>query len=408
MIYDAIVVGLGGVGSFALRALAKASKNPKVLGIEQYVTGGHLQGSSHGYTRIYRHAYFEHPSYVPWCSFSTKQFQELQEEQNVPLIKEAGCIVIEPEAEDGGMPPMCKASYDAAKEHGIPVEYLDNETLRARYPQFNSKHKFVGVYEQSGGLVRPELTLTAAINDAKTKGAEIKEETRVLNYEEVEVNGEVVVQVRIQHKDESPIEVTTKSLLIAGGGWVGSLLPGWADHAVPYRQLQGWLDVSTTNDPSQYGNAQFPAWLMVTPDWPIPMYGPPCDTDGDPLHKHWLKVGLHGRRVLIDNPSDNPTIATPAEIQEVQDAAWTIFSTNTCEQSKLVHVAPCIYTITPDWNFMIGTPKGYQKVFGVAGLSGHGFKMTPALGQMMADFALQDGDISHWKADFCSPSRFGV
>ena len=327
------------------------------------------------------------------------------------LIKEAGCIVVEVEPEDGAgsMPPLCQAAYDAAQEHGIPVEYLDHETLRARFPQFSTKYKMVGLFEPSAGLVRPERTLAAAIHVAKENGAEIMEETRVLGYQEVELEGETVVQVRMQRKDESPCEVTTKSLLIAGGGWVGTLLPGWADHAKPYRQLQGWLDVSKTSDASVYGDSQFPAWVMVNPDWPIPLYGPPCDTDGDdPLHQHWLKVGLHGRKVLIHDPSDNPTTATPAEIQEVQDAARTVFSTSTSAQSTLAHVAPCIYTITPDSHFMIGTPKGHTKVFGVAGLSGHGFKMTPALGQMMADFALRDGDIQHWKADFCSPSRFGV
>ena len=410
--YDAIVVGLGGVGSFALRSLTKSGqKNLKVLGIEQYTTGGHLMGSSHGHTRIYRHAYFEHASYVPWCQHSTQVFRELEEEQNVSLIQEAGCLVLEAELEDNSkMPPLCQASFDAAQKHDIPVEYLNNETLVERFPQFNHSNRLVGLYEPSGGLVRPERALAAAIDEAKKNGAGIRQETRVLSYKEIELNGEVVVQVCLQGKDEdSPCEVTTKSLLIAGGAWAGTLLPSWAEYAKPYRQLQGWLDVSQTIDASVYMNAQLPAWVMVNPDWPIPLYGPPCDTDGDPNHKHWLKVGLHGRRsVLIEDLAGNSTTATPAEIQEVQDAARVIFSASTCDQSKLAHVAPCIYTITPDEHFIIGPPRGFTKVFGIAGLSGHGFKMTPALGQMMADFALRDGDIEHWKADFCSPSRFGL
>jgi sarcosine oxidase len=56
---------------------------------------------------------------------------------------------------------------------------------------------------------------------------------------------------------------------------------------------------------------------------------------------------------------------------------------------------------------MIGQPASQERVYVVAGLSGHGFKMTPALGQILADLALEQ-DISHWKTDFVSPARFGL
>lgn len=66
-----------------------------------------------------------------------------------------------------------------------------------------------------------------------------------------------------------------------------------------------------------------------------------------------------------------------------------------------------MYTMTADEHFLIGVPKGYTNVCAIAGLSGHGFKMAPALGQMLADFATGK-DWDHWNVDFCSPKRFGV
>ena len=54
--YDAIVVGLGGMGSAALYHLAK--RGLSVLGIEQFEIP-HTLGSSHGLTRIIRLAYYE-------------------------------------------------------------------------------------------------------------------------------------------------------------------------------------------------------------------------------------------------------------------------------------------------------------------------------------------------------------
>ena len=60
--YDAIVVGVGGMGSAALYHMAKRGK--RVLGIERFGIA-HDLGSSHGVTRIIRMAYYEAPGYVP-------------------------------------------------------------------------------------------------------------------------------------------------------------------------------------------------------------------------------------------------------------------------------------------------------------------------------------------------------
>jgi sarcosine oxidase len=84
---------------------------------------------------------------------------------------------------------------------------------------------------------------------------------------------------------------------------------------------------------------------------------------------------------------------------------WGGASHSTSSDSFFAEAVPCLYTMTPDKNYLIGSP--IPGVFCVAGLSGHGFKMTPALGQMMADYAL-GFDLKGWHLDFCSPSRFGL
>ena len=60
--FDAIVLGVGGMGSAACLELAR--RGQRVLGLEQFPLV-HARGSSHGQTRIIRTAYAEHPSYVP-------------------------------------------------------------------------------------------------------------------------------------------------------------------------------------------------------------------------------------------------------------------------------------------------------------------------------------------------------
>ena len=60
--YNAIVLGLGAMGSAALYHLAR--REWRTLGLERFQIP-HDMGSSHGVTRIIRLAYYEHPSYVP-------------------------------------------------------------------------------------------------------------------------------------------------------------------------------------------------------------------------------------------------------------------------------------------------------------------------------------------------------
>ena len=66
--YNAIVIGLGAMGSATLYHLAQ--RGWRVLGLEQFEPG-HNRGSSHGDSRIIRETYFEHPLYVRWCGART-------------------------------------------------------------------------------------------------------------------------------------------------------------------------------------------------------------------------------------------------------------------------------------------------------------------------------------------------
>ena len=106
IMYDAVVVGLGGVGSFALRALSKGKSGGRFLGVERF-SRGHVRGSSHGKTRIYRRAYFEHPNYVPWIEYSLSVFRELEQAMNVSIMQQCGTLLMQPaESRQQQMPPL--------------------------------------------------------------------------------------------------------------------------------------------------------------------------------------------------------------------------------------------------------------------------------------------------------------
>jgi sarcosine oxidase len=413
--YDAVVIGLGGVGSFALRNLAKQGKGGKFLGIERF-TRGHEKGSSHGRTRIYRRAYFEHANYVPWIEHSLKEFRSLEEASGKDLMQECGALMMDTTQNPDQLPPLVQACFDSAQEYNIPVEILQLEDLRERFPQFLYNYdNMVGIYEPHAGLLRPERIIDAALAEAEAEGGvEITENTHVAEIRDLSEDGgsRGPVELVLRTDDGEERHIQTRSLLVSAGAWTGQLIPAWKPHLNVTRQLQGWIDVSQIEgDSDLFASDTMPAWLMVTPDCPLPVYGLPCDSAVSEC-KNLMKVGIHGRSIRVRDLAKNPSGVSAMEMAELQMATVRGLSvagwkSPQYDMPNYAELKPCLYTMTADTHYMIGQPAGYQSVFCVAGLSGHGYKMTPALGQIMADFALGN-DTTKWKMDFCSPTRFGV
>src|SRR5262249_57749240 len=124
--FDVIVIGVGGMGSAALFELARRGR--RVLGLEQFGLG-HDQGSSHGVTRIIRQAYYEHPDYVPLVQRAYQRWYDLEQITETHLLTETPCLSI-------GRPDskLIQGVQASARQHNLPVEYLDAPELPPRYP----------------------------------------------------------------------------------------------------------------------------------------------------------------------------------------------------------------------------------------------------------------------------------
>lgn len=464
--YDAIVVGLGGVGSFALRALSKEKSvsRRRYLGIElgslsqqsvrrrekghstctttpEHVPAGF---SSRGLTRIYRRAYFEHANYVPWIEHSLNVFRDMEVASGLSLMKECGVLLIEPclstdesnsthkfqskQRLSADLPPLVAASLNSAQLHKVPVELLNADQLKNKFPQFKygQNNNMVGLLEPGGGLLRPERIMNVALDEAISSGnVNIVDRTYVSNIKDMENCNIIELQLSQRNNNNGTIKVTTNKLLVCMGAWTGTLIPMWNRFLYPVRQMQAWINTHEGNEgplPNMFSSASMPSFLYVSPDWPEPLYGVPCDDNADEINgsssrSAWLKVGIHKQDISKSNHLSidvhHCSVASSDEILELQrivpscinDSAWgSNYDPTFNKHVQFVETKPCLYTMTPDKHFVVGEVS--KNIFGVAGLSGHGFKMTPSLGQMMADFACGRDVTSNWKAEFCSPKRF--
>lgn len=441
----------------ALRALARlGTSGQRFLGIEQYADCHTMNGegmsasSSLGKTRIYRRAYFENKAYVPWIEHSLQVFRQMEQDHNVSLMQECGCLLMEPgvvvddnhhATEDDQsslqLPPLLQASMDSAVAHDIPVEFLNATELKQRFPQFSVRGRgddMVGLLEPHGGFLRPERILKWAQREAQSHDeVALDREMQLVKLQRYRKNkdddddDDQAIQLTLRHTGTGSMHVVeTRRLLLALGPWTGQYIPSWDKHLTVIRQVQGWIQDATHSN--LFGGRRMPAFVMGRDDFPTHLYGVPCDNDDDEedCTKGWFKVGLHKQTTntpLTDPSSNHPTSASPQEIAELQQAVAQCInpagwrgaqsSSRTNEDAPtFVATQPCMYTMSPDKDYIIGSPAGYKdSIVAVAGLSGHGFKMTPALGQILADCAMVPSNtqdvLSRWQAEFCSPQRFG-
>src|SRR5829696_10141893 len=91
--YDIIVVGVGAMGASTCFELARGGV--RVLGIEQFDIP-HTRGSSHGFSRMIRMAYYEHPDYVPLLRRAWKLWEDLESESGQKILHATGGVYIGP------------------------------------------------------------------------------------------------------------------------------------------------------------------------------------------------------------------------------------------------------------------------------------------------------------------------
>ncbi|REJ93743.1 MAG: FAD-dependent oxidoreductase, partial [Planctomycetota bacterium] len=124
--FDCIVLGLGGIGSATLAALAR--RGVRVLGIDRF-SPPHEYGSSHGETRVIRRAYPEHPDYVPLVDRAFRQWRELESETGRELLTRTGLLLTGPRDGD-----TIDGSLRAAAQHQLDIVEIPRGETRDRFP----------------------------------------------------------------------------------------------------------------------------------------------------------------------------------------------------------------------------------------------------------------------------------
>jgi sarcosine oxidase len=349
--YDVAVVGLGGAGSAAAYHLAR--RGLRVLGLERF-SPGHTRGSSHGHTRITRQAYFEHPDYVPLLLRAYELWEDLQAQSGTQLLWICGGLLV-------GAPHghLVTGALRSAKLHHLPHELLDAREVRSRFPAFSLEDPEVAVYEPRAGILFPEACVQAHQRLAAAHGADLRFSTRVLGWE----SDGARVRVRTEEGWEE-----AANLVLAAGAW----MPQLAGLPVPLtveRQVVFWF---APRRPEWFGPDRCPVFVWETEEGFF--YGIPA------VGGRGFKAARHHGGQVVD-PEDVPP-AVP------EDAAWLraqLARRIPEADGGIQEAAVCLYTNTPDEHFLLDRHPQFHNVVVCSACSGHGFKFTSVVGEVVAD-----------------------
>ena len=372
--YDAIVLGVGGIGSAALACLAR--QKLRVLGLDRF-EAGHDRGSSHGQTRIIRQAYFEHPDYVPLLLRAYEAWRELEARAGRRLYYEVGLLQVGP-AE--GL--VLSGVLASAREHRLDVETLEPSEIAARFPGFRPRPDMQGAFERRSGYLLVEECVRAQAADAVAAGADLRTSEAAIAWRTTESGGvEVQTERGLYHAER---------LIITAGAWAGPLL---AELQLPLEVVRKPLYWYSTASDAYRPERGCPTFLFEAPEgifYGFPQLGP----DG-------IKVAEHTGGKRVDDPLTLDRRIDRADQQRVEHflAEYLPAAGGVCNRH-----AACMYTLTPDRNFVVDCHPRHKQVVFAAGLSGHGFKFAPVLGEALAQLALHETSVL--PIAFLSASRF--
>ncbi|MGF1536927.1 MAG: N-methyl-L-tryptophan oxidase [Elainellaceae cyanobacterium] len=360
--FDAIVVGAGGVGSAAAYYLSKAGQ--RVLLLEQFEVN-HQKGSSYGYSRVIRYTY-DNPIYVDLMREAYPLWFALQEAAGEQLYVKTGGL-------DFGFPDVdtfkaLKGSMDAA---GLDYEHLSRAEISRRYPQFALEDGMEGLFHADSGLLRASRCVLAHLRLAQAQGAIILDQTPVIKI----TPSSSVVEVQTATETFSG-----DRLVLTTGSWAKGLL---AEQGIdlPLKIMPCQLGFYQPDSPADFTPGRFPVFFAhMNGDYGEMPYGIPHE---DP------SLG-----VKITTFYGWPTVTTPGEVDYTPSQDWTERIRRFAQQyipgaaGPLLSTRRCLYTLTPDKDFIVDQHPNFPHVVIGAGFSGHGFKFTTLLGKMLADLAV--------------------
>ena len=352
------IVGIGGTGSAAARHLAKAGH--EVIGFEQFRLG-HDRGSSHGESRVIRYTYPDR-LYTEMMGDAYPLWDELAAEAGEELLVRCGGLYF-------GQPTNANIieTEDALSASGIVYEKLGLEAIQERYPAVRLNPGEIGIYQSDMGFLRANVCVLANARLARQHGATLHEETPV--QEIISRGNETVIRT------EAGAEFAADRVIVTAGAWMSKL---FARLDLPLCvSRQQFVYLKPARHPENFAVGRLPVWIDAATNY----YGFPSDG-----RIEGVKIACHNTGDTVDPD----VLRRESDASYQQETIAYVASRLPDLSGEVTHAKICLYTNTPDEDFIIDRDPSNANVWIISGCSGHGFKFTVLLGKIAAGLATEE------------------
>ncbi|XP_061194488.1 peroxisomal sarcosine oxidase-like [Saccostrea echinata] len=351
--YDVVVVGAGVEGSATAYTLAKNGQ--RVLLLEQFPLP-HTRGSSHGQSRITRVAYASDDHYAIMMKESHMLWRKLERESNTSIFENCGYL-------SAGTPddPFIKDTITSLRTHGVKHDVISHSELQIKYPMINVPAEAIGVLDHSGGILKANKALYAFQEVFKRHGGTINDGEQVIQI----IPGDVIT-VKTSKSTYQALHV-----VITVGPWAHKFLSSLGLH-LPMKVVRISVHYWKEKWSGQYSMQKFPTFMYGK------VYAMPC-----------FEYPGHVKACLHDGPEIDPDDRDAVNTNDVTEAVRKYVSEHLPGLETVPSVTEtCIYTMTPDRQFILDNHPEWKNIIIGAGFSGHGYKLAPIVGKVLTELVL--------------------
>lgn len=355
---DIIVIGAGVMGASIAFNLAKSS-DKRVLVLDQHGPLGGMSGRTFGQVRMH----YSNALTLEMAHFGMKYVANWEAEVGVGAsgYVPMGYLLIVVENQ---LAP-CERNIELAGSLGIETRMVTPAEIAEIEPAINASGLSGGAWDPAGGYIDINRMTLGWLEAARGAGDVSLAKARVTGLETT--NGAITGVVTDQRA------IAAEQVIVAAGPWSRDLLtPIGLDAPLEARRLETM-------------------YLSLPPGAPNVRT---CVTDGQSnivirpdMGATVLAAAYPPQMDLVDDPLDPPPEGA-ADAHHARCEAAFAERFPGLQGAKPICTVSGSYDITPDWHPILGPAPNIEGLHLAFGFSGHGLKLSPAVGQVIAETAL--------------------
>jgi len=360
--FDAIVIGAGVIGASVAYHLARLGAK-RVLVLERSQIGSGTSTQSSGILRTH-YSVIENVELArrSWSVF-TNFAEYLQDDDASAGLVKCGYLICAP---DGPKLAPLQAALEGQRAQGIEVQFLGREEAQARLPIAHFDDAALIGYEPEAGFADAYLVATSFARAARRLGVKIIEG---VNVERLLMDRGRVCGVQTgQGSFHSDTVISTQNI--------------WAT------DIERWTGI-----PTPVAAERHTVLALECSAAPYTFKMPVFKDLGSPGMLYCRSYG--GNQMLVSEGIAGTALPTPDNEQGdismdcvVEIGAQVAERFRAYETAGLASSWTGVYDVTPDWNPVLGRVPGVEGLVVGYGFSGHGFKLSPGVGLVLAQEAL--------------------